>query len=166
VLELRAGNVVLRSIHDGELDVLYEERKRSPFRVGEPDRDALRQRIEHSGDWREGLLDLAVEVDGRLIGTVGARTSGRFWPPGVCEIGIELFEAERGKGYGSEAVRVFAEWLLEHGYPRVQATTDVANTPMRRVFEKLGWRFEGVLHAFMPMDSGRADYALYALTSD
>jgi RimJ/RimL family protein N-acetyltransferase len=36
---------------------------------------------------------------------------------------------------------------------------------MRRVLEKLGFVFEGVMHAFMPAENGvRHDYALYAVT--
>jgi len=126
--------------------------------------DAQKQALEHSGEWSGGRLNLAIESDGRLVGTIQARGEARFAPPGVCEIGIVLFDGERGKGVGSEAVRLFAEWLLENGYPRVQATTDLRNAPMRRVLEKLGFAEEGVLRAFMPDGDGRADYVLYART--
>lgn len=147
-----------------ELDRLQEERMRRHSSVVMLDRDALLGRIKHSGQWHDGRFDLAIEVGGRLAGSLDARAPERFWPPGVCEIGIELFETERGKGYGTAAIQLFAEWLLENGYPRVQASTDMSNASMRRVFEKLGWRFEGTLHAFMPTRDGRADYALYSLT--
>jgi RimJ/RimL family protein N-acetyltransferase len=45
------------------------------------------------------------------------------------------------------------------------ASTAVENVAMRRVLEKVGLAFEGVMRAFMPRQSGRRDdYALYAVT--
>ena len=163
-LLLRGDAVVLRPLRLDELDLLYAERLRSDTTVGTMDRDVLRQRIEHSGDWFEGSLDVGIEADGKLVGMIDVRAPLRFVPPGICELGIELFPGERGRGVGTEAVRLIARWLLDNGYPRVQASTDVRNTPMRRVFEKLGWELEGVMRAFMPSADGRADYALYSIT--
>jgi len=53
--------------------------------------------------------------------------------------------------------------LLEQGFPRVQASTDLGNTAMRRALENAGFAFEGVLRGFMPAGERRCDYALYAL---
>jgi RimJ/RimL family protein N-acetyltransferase len=161
---LHGGRVILRAIRPQEFDRLYEARVHSPTWRGPVDSDALRERIAHSGEWFEGRLDLAIESDGRLVGTISARATAGFTPPGVCELGIELIDEVRGKGVGTEAVRLITEWLLENDYPRVQATTDVRNAPMRRVLEKLGFEEEGVLRAFMPDGDGRADYVLYAIT--
>jgi RimJ/RimL family protein N-acetyltransferase len=161
---LHRGRVILRAIRTQEFNRLYEARVHSATWRGPVDSDALRERIAHSGEWFEGRLDLAIESDGRLVGTIGARATAGFTPPGVCELGIELFDEVRGKGVGTEAVRLITEWLLENDYPRVQATTDVRNAPMRRVLEKLGFEEEGVLRAFMPDGDGRADYVLYAIT--
>jgi len=163
-LLLRGETVVVRALRLDELDRLHEERLRSDTTVGSADREALRERVEHSGEWFDGRLDLGIEVDGRLVGVLDIRAPGRFVPPGVCELGIELFPGERGRGTGTDAVRVIGDWLLDHGYSRVQASTDVRNAAMRRVFENLGWQLEGTMRAFMPDGGGRADYALYAVT--
>jgi RimJ/RimL family protein N-acetyltransferase len=121
--------------------------------------------VERSGAFVDGHLELAVEVDGRLCGSIQARAPQGALPPGVCELGIELVPDARGHGIGTEAVRLLGNYLLENGYPRVQASTDVDNVAMRRALERAGYAFEGVLRAFMPDDSGgRADYVLYALT--
>jgi len=162
--ELRGNLVLLRRFREEELDRLYDAMVASEHLVGTPDRERIRERIAISGSWHDGRLDLAIEADGRLVGSVDARAPQRFAPPGVCEIGIELFRDERGSGLGTEAVQLLADWLLDNGYPRVQASTDVRNAPMRRVFEKLGWGYEGTMRAFMPDGDGRADYALYAVT--
>ncbi len=161
---LHGGRVLLRAIRAQEFDRLSEARVQSATWRGSVDSDALRERMAQSGEWFEGRLDLAIESDGRLVGTISARAAAGFSPPGVCELGIELFDEVRGKGLGTEAVRLITEWLLENDYPRVQVTTDVRNAPMRRVLDKLGFEEEGVLRAFMPDGDGRADYVLYAIT--
>jgi ribosomal-protein-serine acetyltransferase len=132
--------------------------------VSTPNRDVLERRVEHSGEWFEGRLDLAIEADGQMAGSIGARQPPHSLPPGVCEIGIELHAAARGLGLGGEAIELFADWLLANGFDRVQASTDVTNQRMRRTFERLGWEHEGTLRAFMPANGGRADYAMYAVT--
>lgn len=132
---------------------------------GEERRARLRQQIERNpnpslGD--RGVLSLAIENDGRLIGGVEARAPKRGFPPGVCEIGITLFPDVRGKGFGRQAVALLTERLFEEGMERVQASTAVDNLAMRRVLELVGYGFEGVLRAFAPSDNGREDYAMYA----
>ena len=126
-----------------------------------------RRRVERSGRLVDGWLDLGIEVEGRLVGDIGARRPASALPPGVFEIGISLFGAtDRGRGYGAEAVRLLTEYLFaEAGSGRVQASTDVGNAAMRRVLEKLGYSYEGTLRAFMPgTDGARDDYAMYGVT--
>ena len=130
-------------------------------------RSTLRKRLLASGRFDHGALDLAIESDGRLIGDVQARLGvGQRLPPGVVELGIDVYDpAQRGKGYGAEAVALLTTWLLEGGFAeRVQASTAVGNKPMRRVLKKLGFTFEGVMRGFMPVGTGREDFALYGVT--
>ena len=70
----------------------------------------------------------------------------------------------RGQGLGLEAVELFTAYLLEHGMARVQASTAVGNAAMRRVLERAGYTFEGVLKSYAPSEAGREDYAMYAVT--
>ena len=129
-------------------------------------RERLRRRLAHSGGFFEGRLDLGIEVDGELAGTLDARRPAAALPPGVYELGIVLFASgSRGRGYGTEAVRLLTGHLFrELGAERVQASTDVANGAMRRVLERLGFVEEGVMRGFMPAEDGRSDYVLYGVT--
>jgi RimJ/RimL family protein N-acetyltransferase len=112
------------------------------------------------------VLDLGIEVEGTLIGDIQARQPRNAIPAGVFELGIEIYESgHHGKGYGGEATRMLTGWLFERaGAERVQAETAVGNIGMRRVLERLGYSFEGVMRGFMAGPSGREDYALYAAT--
>ena len=167
---LRGDLVVLRPLREGEIDLLeYHWGQRGVgVRPGPPlDRERIRRRVMRSGRFFRGLLDLAIEAEGRLIGDIQARgRPAQTLPPGTLELGIEIFEAGlRGRGYGSDAVALLTRWLFqEAGAERVQVSTATDNAGMRGVLDRLGFRFEGVLRQFMPAETGRDDYAMYALT--
>ena len=168
---IRGDRVALRPYRPEEAEQLLEHWLSSTWRVGgTADRAAarrrLRQRIARSGRLAGGRLELAIDVDGRVVGDVEARHPPGALPPGVFEIGIEIHEAaERGRGYGSEAITLIAQHLFDvHAAERVQASTAVWNEPMRAVFRRLGFVEEGVMHAFMPTETGRDDFVLYAIT--
>jgi RimJ/RimL family protein N-acetyltransferase len=169
---IRGERVVLRPYRPEEADELLEHWLASTWRVGTTQdrataRRRLRRRIARSGAFADGRLELAVDVDGRVVGDVEARHPPGAMPPGVYEIGIELYAPEtRGRGVGSEAVALLTAHLFEaHEAGRVQATTAVTNGPMRAVLERLGFAEEGVLRAYMPSGNGREDYVMYAVTA-
>jgi len=165
-LRLVGGSVVLRAVSSTEI----EQRVRAHLGGATPPGlrrtpEGLRKRFERSGRWNGGRLDLVIEADGHMVGAIQAwRGWSHGLPPAVAELGIGLDDtADRGKGYGTEAVRLLAGWLLENGLDRVQASTDVTNAPARRLLERAGFAFEGVLRGYFPGDGrARADYAMYA----
>jgi RimJ/RimL family protein N-acetyltransferase len=170
MMRLQGPQVVLRPLRLDELDTVLAARDH--LEIGaQPGRTRARQRLQRrlarSGRLTRGHLDLAVEVAGRLIGEIQARGHpAQTLPAGVFELGIVVYDlADRGKGYGMEAVALLTGWLFEQaGAARVQAGTAVGNLAMRRVLERLGFACEGVMRAFMPEGAGRTDYALYAVT--
>lgn len=165
----RTELVTLRAIRSDELHLIWEEREATvpPARRAEAKR-RLRERIGQRGEFADGRIDLGVDVDGRLVGHVEARQALGVMPHGVFELGISIFEPDRGLGYGREAIAALTDLLVrDHGAHRVQASTDVNNAAMRTVLERVGFTFEGVMRGFMPARDGtRADYALYAVTRD
>jgi [ribosomal protein S5]-alanine N-acetyltransferase len=172
-IELRGARILLRAYRPAEADAVLEHWLTSRWRSGsQADRATLRRRlkrrIERSGRFAEGRLEFAIDVDGDVIGDIEARHPPAGMPPGVYEIGIEIHdEGHRGNGYGSEAVELLTEHLFDaHEAARVQASTAVWNTPMRRVLQNLGFGEEGVLRGFMPAEGGRDDYVMYAVTRE
>lgn len=135
--------VTLRLFREDELELWWEASQAlgaDTFPAGPPTRAALLARIHRGGRLPNGELDLAIEVDGRVVGDIQTQRPGPL-PPGVHQIGIALFRAEdRGKGYGGDALRLFVDWLFrERSADRVQGGTAPHNAAMRRVFERLGF---------------------------
>lgn len=160
---IRGQRVTLRPFREDEVDVVLAR-----YAVEGADRNEIRRRRLALSGTRTALEILfAIEVDGRLAGEVQARCPEDAAPPGVFELGIELYDVnDRGRGLGSEVVRALTTHLFRREDAiRVQATTDVENAAMRRSLEKCGFVFEGVLRGFMPTADGPRDYAMYAMTS-
>ena len=165
------SRVTLRAYHDDEAPVLMSAWADAPWFApkGTSSRELaerVRERIRRSGSFTDGVVIFAIESEGRLVGEVQARQPINGLPHGVFELGIEVFdEADRGRGVGADAIASITRHLFEdEGAHRVQLTTDVENRAMRRVAERLGFTFEGVLRSFMPEPDGPHDYAMYAIT--
>lgn len=171
---LSADGVTLRPFTAADFDVLWAEETndRGAFDVPWAEGDArakerVRARVRDSGSWREDrVLDLAVEVEGAVVGDVQARRDLAYAPPGLYDLGIGLFGAHRGRGVGTVAIRLISAFLFdEEGAVRVSLSTDVDNVAMRRSAEKAGFRFEGVLRGFWSVPNAPPrDFALYART--
>lgn len=163
---VRGSRVVLRPFRSDEIDVAVL-RMAGMVNATEAQRRRRRERLARSGSKSGWELLFAIEADGRLVGDAQGRSSEDAMPPGVWEIGIELYDDEdRGQGLGREAVALLASHLFElEGAIRVQATTDLENASMRRVLEVLGFELEGVLRGFMPDPDGPPrDYAMFGIT--
>ena len=167
---LQGERVTLRPLRAEEFDLMREAHHRlSPFDPPDPVKDQrLRERIERSGELVDGMLDLGIEADGRLIGDVGARSGRSVMPPGVFEFGIEIYEeADRGKGYGADAASLLTGAPLRRcsapsacRRPRRSTTSPCAACSSGSATARRG-RCAASCRA---EDGGRDDYALYAVT--
>lgn len=83
-----------------------------------------------------------VTLDGVVIGD--AHTHGDVDSAGDIEIGYNLAEPYRGRGYGSELVKGLSQWLLARpGVKRVVARhVPVENLPSRGALESAGFVLE------------------------
>jgi hypothetical protein len=103
-MTVRSGpSITLRRYHPEEFDICWSSTERwleaaDPEADREAARERLHKRVDDSGDWTPNGIEFAIEHGGRLIGGIQARTNPLAMPPGVVEIGIELFEeADRGR---------------------------------------------------------------------
>jgi [ribosomal protein S5]-alanine N-acetyltransferase len=176
LVDLPGTLIQLRAFRADEVDTAWQglaqqdeaahPRRRPEDRRPQPS-EQFRRRLHRSGRLWRGCLDLGIGRDGRLVGTIQARTSpAQTLPAGVYEIGVILYQPrDRGQGYGAEAVELLTTWLFESGKAeRVQAGTDVNNMAMRAVLERLGFRLEGVMRGYGAMNDGtRSDGAMYGV---
>jgi RimJ/RimL family protein N-acetyltransferase len=125
-----------------------------------PDEEAFRARLRRSGRLVDGELDLAIDLDGALIGRIQTFVPpGRPRPPGTFDLGIGLREHARGHGHGREALALLTGWLFEYAAAQViEGATDPANAAMRAVFQRVGWAHTGSQTEF-----GR-EWAVYRIT--
>src|SRR5712691_11642624 len=111
------GRITLRPYRLDELDQVHAAFQAGDERTwpsGPPPRYKVRRRLENSGRFVSGKLDVAIEVDGRLVGEVQARHPANCLPDGVFTLGIELFEpSDRDRGIGREALALFIGELFE-----------------------------------------------------
>jgi RimJ/RimL family protein N-acetyltransferase len=120
---------------------------------------------------RNGTLIIELNDDSTPIGTVGWRKVTVYGPSpwsDAWQIGIELIPDARGKGYGGEAQRLLADWLLAtFEISRVEASTDVENVAEQRSLEKAGFIREGVARQSQYRSGAYHDLVYYSrLRSD
>jgi RimJ/RimL family protein N-acetyltransferase len=113
---------------------------------------------------------LFVMLDERVVGDVGWHEQA-YGPPGAgaaYNIGIRIINDHRGKGYGTRAQRMLADYLFAT-YPinRVDAATDRDNVAEQRALVKAGFTCEGTLRGAQWRAGAWRDLVLYSrLRSD
>jgi RimJ/RimL family protein N-acetyltransferase len=164
-IRLEGDRVTIRPLRMDEFEASWTSRLQMDPTVLPvmPERDALLARFERSGIMQDGAVDLAIEVDGRKIGEIQTYVPpGRALPTGAFEVGIGIDDPSlRGKGYGTEAVRLFVGWLFSGlGATRVHMPTVPNNIAMRTVLERLGFVAEGMTNEL------GLEFVLYVVTRD
>jgi [ribosomal protein S5]-alanine N-acetyltransferase len=119
---------------------------------------AVERRDSGSGD-HYGVLR---REDDRLIGCLWTKNSD--WAAGSTEVACAVAAEARGFGVAPEAVcAVAVALLLEHGFQRVELRVVPGNTAARRVAEKAGFKYEGLLRNAGYVHSGRVDLEMWSL---
>ena len=111
-----------------------------------------------------GLLIVETRA-GDPVGTVqwravhyGPPDSSRAW-----NIGIELVPRARGRGYGTQAQQLLADWLFRAtNANRVEAQTDIENLPEQRSLEKAGFIREGIMRGSQFRAGAFHDLVMYS----
>jgi RimJ/RimL family protein N-acetyltransferase len=110
---------------------------------------AMRRRFAEDGLLADDHSSFVVALaDDTVVGDVSWHGVDYGPPPQsrALNIGIALFPEHRGKGYGTAAQRLLAEYLFAQTHVhRVEASTDVTNVAEQRALEKAGFTREGVL---------------------
>jgi RimJ/RimL family protein N-acetyltransferase len=136
---------------------------RVPEPYGEADaRGWLEQ--ESRGRSRGELLGLLVvdHADDHLLGSVGIVHLDH--EERRCELGYWVAREARGRGVATRAVRMLSAWAFENlPADRIEIHAEPENAASRRVAERVGFRFEGVLRSYIVNKGVRRDAASYSL---
>ena len=113
----------------------------------------------------QGLSLAVVEHTSGLA--VGLVFLGLRQPEGQCEIGYWLVPSARGRGLGSDAVRLASRWVLAETYIyRLFAHVVPDNAASIRVMTKCGFAREGLLRSYLRYDDAEFDVVSFSLLAD
>jgi [ribosomal protein S5]-alanine N-acetyltransferase len=102
--------------------------------------------------------------DGRLIGCLWTKNTD--WLARSTEIACAVAPDARGYGVAPEAVDVLAlALLLEHRFQRVELRVVPGNVALKRVAEKAGFTYEGLLRNAGHVHGGRVDLEMWSLVT-
>jgi RimJ/RimL family protein N-acetyltransferase len=102
--------------------------------------------------------------DGETIGLLWTRCTD--WLYRTTEVCCAVAADSRGFGVAAEAVDALTIALvLEHGFQRVELRVAPGNTASRRVAEKAGFTYEGLLRNAGSVHSGRIDLEVWSLVA-
>ena len=169
---LEGANVILRLFTDDDLDEFLkldntcaEMGEFAPVDLRSP--AAFRKQFSETGGWDDKLGRMLItDRGGRILGQIMFIKEPSY--QSGYEVGFVVFRREdRGKGYTTEALRIFSAYLFElKGIPRLQLGTHADNIAARRVAEKCGYKLEGTLRQFFFTRGEYVDYVQYSLLRD
>jgi RimJ/RimL family protein N-acetyltransferase len=159
----------LRPVAESDLDRL-EAMFNDPEQIGEfnwggfSDGTAWRRRWTDNRLLSEDKTVLMVDLDGADIGFVSWNKVRTGQISFVYEFGISLWSRYRGKGHGTTAQRLLAEYLFANDpVNRIQARTEVGNIGEQRALEKAGFVREAVMREYYFRDGAWRDEVLYRM---
>ena len=107
------------------------------------------------------LLVVDAETD-ELLGSAGLVRVD--WEEARGEVGYWLAREARGRGVAARAVRLVSAWTFENlPIERLEIHAEPDNHASRRVAERAGYTFEGVLRSYFVNKGRRRDAASYSL---
>ncbi|MGN9802673.1 GNAT family N-acetyltransferase [Micromonospora sp. L32] len=102
--------------------------------------------------------------DARVVGCLWTRRTD--WGARLTEVSYALAPHARGFGLAAEAVDALAiALILEHGFHRVELRVAPGNVASRRVAEKAGFSYEGLLRNAGFVRGARVDLELWSLVA-
>jgi len=123
--------------------------------------DLARQRRDSGEGDHYGIIR---REDARLVGCLWTRRTD--WGARVTEVSYAVAPHARGFGLAAEAVDAVAiALILEHGFQRVELRVAPGNTASRRVAEKAGFSYEGLLRNAGYVRGARVDLELWSFVA-
>ena len=142
------------------------------------DREMLRLTGTHARFDREQIerhCATRVEQDDRLDFAILHKSTGEFLGDLAindvnddnrsCGFRIALRTSAAGLGYGTEAIRLIVDYVFDSGLHRIGLEVYAFNPRARRVYEKVGFTYEGTLRDALLWEGQWIDAELMSLLS-
>ncbi|MFG2476312.1 GNAT family N-acetyltransferase [Streptomyces fagopyri] len=163
--------ITLRPVTAADLDLFEREfsgrQGAGPYQwFGFRSPTALRRRFAETGLFGPDGGVLCVAEADRTVGRVEwfAASWGRPDTSACWSLAIGIVPASRGRGIGTRAQRLLAEYLFDHTRAeRLQAWTDHGNRAEQRALEKAGFVQEGVVRSAQWRGGRWHDQILYSM---
>lgn len=135
----------------------------APYRrVSQAEHDAWFEQVRH----RDDLRIFAIREEGRLVGTCQLHSIHSAHRSAELQIRIGDPES-RGRGIGTAATaRLLEIGFRELGLHRVYLHVFATNEPARRLYERLGFRVEGMQREAAWIEGAWVDVMLMAILAD
>ena len=133
----------------------------APYTEGTAREWGVQARADEDG--RRGLHLLVVDASSdELLGSAGLVRID--WEEARSEVGYWVAREARGRGVATGAVRMVSSWAFENlPIERLEIHAEPDNRASRRVAERAGYSFEGVLRSYFVNKGRRRDVASYSL---
>jgi RimJ/RimL family protein N-acetyltransferase len=166
VIDLLEGkNVNLRIMEKEDLSIVKEwDNDVNIMGEYEPIVQETKADLERQYDkLTEGQWFFVEKKDGTKVGFIAHFvTHGK-----LTAIGYALLPNERGKGYGSEAVKIMVDYLfLSKNIVRIQAETHPKNIASQRILEKAGFKKEGTIRKCFFSRGEWRDTAMFSILKE
>ncbi|MBS4538392.1 GNAT family N-acetyltransferase [Clostridium sp. D2Q-11] len=147
---LKGKLINLRLVEEGDLDEIYRlnsdiSQRGEYWHYSLQTRGSLKKRYADTGLWNNDYGTMLItDKDDRIVGDI-TYFKGLWYMPGY-EVGYQIFRKEdRGKGYVSEALKIFTAYLFaSKDINRLEIELAQGNIGSRRVAEKCGFKYEGL----------------------
>ena len=169
---LHGERIELRLVRESDLDTLYElltnlDSRGNYFPLGVMSEPTLRAAFSEKGFWdrEEGML-LMVDHDAQIVGEIEYFPITHYLQG--YEISYQLFgEKHSGKGYTTEAVNLLVGYLFgRKRVNRMQLNIHPENAASKKVAEKCGFTFEGVMRECWFHQGEYQDLEVWSLLRD
>lgn len=102
--------------------------------------------------------------DEQLVGCVWTKRTD--WPARSTEVSFAFAPEARGFGFAAEAIDGLAiELIMRHDFHRIEMRVAAGNVASKRVAEKAGFAYEGLLRDAGHVHSGRVDLQVWSLVA-
>jgi ribosomal-protein-alanine N-acetyltransferase len=130
---------------------LVDQNRKSANQIGKPTYSLGQTELENNNSQLAGIISL------HSIDFANHR----------AEIGYWLVKEARNKGVGTVSVELLTDYgLMTMGFRRIDALVDNRNEPSKRLLEKAGYQFEGLLKNYVTRpDGSQIDMAIFAATT-